>query len=167
MFKKEKKTVAMPEPFTPEQPSPVVKAGSTEEHSQGNTVVAVGVVFEGNICSTGTIYIHGKVHGNIESVSGMIKIMRTGMVEGNIIGKKVIIDGVVQGQCHAEAIDIHENGKMTGAITYQTLAVKHGAMFSGNAETRPAATSNVVDIISNEADDVDTEALQEILNYNG
>ena len=162
MFGKEKKS-ARPENITPQEPLPAIKPAEPAEPTQGNTVIAGDVRFEGNIRATGMIYIHGSVYGNIESANGMVKIMRNGYVEGNIDAKEVVIDGAVLGQCCAETIDIQENGKVTGSIAYQTLAIKRGGEFSGQAEIRAAAVNNVIEMVG-EKEAAAEEFLQEALS---
>lgn len=173
MFGKEKNPPKI-EQVIPPEPQPAAKAPEVMEPTQGNTVIANDVSFEGNINASGLIYIHGKVFGNVESTSGMVKIMRNGYVEGNIIAKEVVIDGAVLGQCHADIIDIQEHGKVTGSIVYQTLAIKRGGEFSGQAEIRKVAASavnnNVIDISGDKAaesdimDDEESIILGEALN---
>lgn len=162
MFGKDKHSNKI-EKTAPLEPAPVlVKQPESVESTQGNTVIASDVRFDGNISAAGMIYIHGKVYGNIESLNGLIKIMRNGYVEGNILAKEVVIDGTVIGQCHADSIDIHENGKITGAMAYHTLAIKRGGEFTGQAELRPKTISNVVDIVTESQEETEeVEALQE------
>lgn len=146
MFGKEKNSARL-EKIAAAQPLPAAKSPDAADAHQANTVIASDVRFEGNICASGTTYIHGKVYGNIEAADGMVKIMRSGYVEGNIAAREIVIDGAVLGECRADTIDIQEHGKITGAIAYHTLAIKRGGEFSGQAET-VAAANNVVDMVS-------------------
>lgn len=147
MFKKNKMNeIKVPNPL----PSPPVlekEPTATEKH--GTTVIATDVRVEGNIVSTGHAYVHGELIGNIASEQSLIKIMRGGRVEGNITCRELIIDGTVIGECHSDAIEICENGELTGTLSYRALAVKKGGIFSGIAEMLPAAIekNNVVGLI--------------------
>lgn len=147
MFKKNKMNdIKVPNPL----PSPPVlekEPTATEKH--GTTVIATDVRVEGNIVSTGHVYVHGELIGNIASEQSLIKIMRGGRVEGNITCRELIIDGTVIGECHSDAIEICENGELTGTLSYRALAVKKGGIFSGIAEMLPAAIekNNVVGLI--------------------
>lgn len=147
MFGKEKNSARI-EKITAAPPLPVAKTPDAAESPQANTVIAGDVRFDGNISATGTLYIHGKVYGNIEAADGMVKIMRSGYVEGNITARELVIDGAVLGQCRAETIDIQEHGNITGAIAYRSLAIKRGGTFSGQAETVAEAADNVVEMVS-------------------
>lgn len=169
MFGKDK-NVTKTERVTPPEAVPVqARQPESVESSQGNTVIASDVCFDGNISATGMVYIHGKVLGNIESKTGLIKVMRNGYVEGNIIAKEAVIDGRVIGQCDADSIDIHENGKINGAILYHNLSIKRGGEFTGQSEIRPATTgssSNVIDIITDKESEFDKAAEEDLLEAN-
>lgn len=146
MFGKEKNSSTKAEKVLAPAPTPAAKPTESVESPQGNTVIASDVRFDGNIIATGMVYIHGKVYGNIESANGMIKIMRNGYVEGNIVAREVTVDGTIIGECHADVIDIQDHGKITGSIVYQNLAIKRGGEFCGQAEIRAGANNNVIDL---------------------
>lgn len=110
-----------------------VKEAEREDKTT-NTVVASGVRFDGNICSSGMIYIYGTIVGNVESENGIVKVMRSGQVEGNIICRELIVDGLVKGECCCSAIDVYENGRIDGNIRYAHLSIKKGGVFCGQAQ---------------------------------
>ncbi|VTM38400.1 Ccm domain protein [Klebsiella quasipneumoniae] len=97
--------------------------------------------FVGNIVASGHVYIHGQLTGNIEAKEHLIKVMREGQVEGNISCRELIIDGKVQGQCRGDSISIEEHGNLDGTLTYRSLAIKKGGLFTGSAEVLAAAES--------------------------
>lgn len=103
------------------------------EEKSANTVVANGVRFDGNICSSGMIYIYGTIVGNVESETGIVKVMRSGQVEGNISCRELIVDGLVKGECSCGTIDVYENGRIEGNIRYAQLSIKKGGAFCGQA----------------------------------
>lgn len=114
-----------------------------------NTIIASNVHFEGNIVSSNPVYIHGTLNGTINAPDSVVKVMRDGTVEGNIICRELIIDGTVAGQCAVDSVEICANGKMTGTLAYLHLAVKKGGQFSGQAEiiSPPQENKNVVGLI--------------------
>jgi cytoskeletal protein CcmA (bactofilin family) len=61
--------------------------------------------------------------------------MREGRVEGNINCQQLIIDGAVTGQCTGDAVDIAENGTLTGTA-YRTLSVNR-RLFTGRQNCVP------------------------------
>lgn len=147
MFGKNKSPTAEPQNTIMVAPAAVEKETPREE-KQNNTVISSEVRFEGNIIASGQVYIYGEVHGNIESSGGIIKIMRNGLVQGNITCRELIIDGTVNGECSSDSIDIYENGILNGAMSYTALAIKKGGVFIGKALMQPAAEkkTNVIDL---------------------
>lgn len=137
-------------PVVTTAPTPVVEREAPRDEKQNNTVIATGVRFDGNITSNGQVYIYGTVHGNIDAKEGLIKIMRNGVVEGDIISRELIIDGIVNGNCRSESIDVYENGNITGTIAYSSLTIKKGASFTGKSELIRAVEekNNVVGLLA-------------------
>lgn len=148
MFKKHKQ-IEITQPVAAAIATTAVEKEPANPDKHATTVIASDVRFEGNILSTGHVYIYGFLQGNIDAKDNLIKIMRGGQVEGNIVCRELIIDGNVTGQCTVDTVDIYENGSMFGTLAYRTLSVKKGGMFSGQAEVLPAETekSNVVGLL--------------------
>ena len=132
MFKKHK-TIDVPNTVATSQAAANEKTPVSVE-KQVSTVIASDVHFEGNMVCSSPVYIHGSVNGNIDAKDSMIKVLREGRVEGNLLCRELIIDGTVIGQCMGDTVEIYENGMMTGTLAYRTLAVKKGGQFSGQAE---------------------------------
>lgn len=106
----------------------------TNESGTDSTVIASDVVFDGNINSNKQIYIYGRVNGNVLAKDGLVKIMRNGVVEGNITSRELIVDGNIKGHCQSDSVDIYENGRLEGTLVYVSLAIKKGGIFTGKAE---------------------------------
>ncbi|MGK9175591.1 polymer-forming cytoskeletal protein [Yokenella regensburgei] len=134
MFKKQKPAEAS---ATPTTPAPVNETVTSALEKHTNTVIASDVHVEGNIVSATPVYIHGSLHGNITAPEGLIKVMRTGSVEGNVTCRELIIDGTIQGQCLADTVEIYENGRINGTLAYRQLAIKKGGQFIGQADIQP------------------------------
>lgn len=131
MFGKTKTSEAPQLPTPTAVPLHMEKEPVREEKQ--NTVIASGVQLTGNITSAGQVHIFGTVTGNIDAKESVVKVMRNGLVEGNIFCRELFIDGTVNGECESEAIHIEENGVITGTLTYSTLTIKKGGTFAGQA----------------------------------
>ncbi|TPW43839.1 polymer-forming cytoskeletal protein [Mixta tenebrionis] len=118
-----------------------------------NTVVARDVCFEGNITAVGQVYVYGEVQGNITVKDGLVKVMRNGLVNGNITCLELIINGNVQGECKAQSIDIDEHANIHGTLNYEALSVKKGGIFVGSADTsrKSAIKTNVIGLTASSA----------------
>lgn len=164
MFRKMKPTQQPPENRVVTAPSLPEKEPAREE-KQSNTVIAADVRFDGNIAATGQVYIYGAVYGNIEAGSGIVKVMRSGLVEGNITSRELIVDGAVNGQCRVENLDIHENGRINGAIAYAALSVKKGGVLVGQSESWIPAESktNIIDFSAEQPVDAEMPAKETVM----
>lgn len=148
MFGKSKKIVAE-EPLNTITPVPAtVEKVIPREEKQNNTVIASDVRFEGNVIADGQVYIYGEVHGNIDSRDGIVKIMRNGLVQGNISCRDLIVDGSLYGECQSYNVDIYEHGLISGSINYATLAIQKGGTFVGQSTSvqKEESETNVVGI---------------------
>ncbi len=153
MFKK--KQIEEISPLTLSQPVPVAVKEPSAPEKHATTIIASEVYLEGNIQARGHVYIHGTLKGNIDAQDNLIKVMRGGEVEGNIVCRELIIDGKVNGECRCDVVDICENGQVTGTLVYRTLAVKKGGLFAGQAEViKPQPeTTNIVGFLTETADE--------------
>lgn len=112
-----------------------------------DSVIAHDVIFDGNITTTGPIFIYGQVKGNIHVKDGKITIMREGLVTGNVISPVLIVDGHIKGACSAGSVEIRENGRIEGELRYGTLAVERGGMLVGQTEhCLDECINNVIDL---------------------
>lgn len=115
------------------------------ELSEGS-VIAQGLILEGNITTTGQLYIYGQVKGNIDATEGLVTVMREGRVTGNITAPVLSVDGVVEGECSAERVEICEHGRIEGTLRYVTLSVAQGGVLTGKTERREdKKAGNVID----------------------
>lgn len=101
------------------------------------TVIARNAFFKGDISSDGQVYIFGRLKGNVDTKDSVTKIIKGGIVEGDITCRELFVNGNLVGNCICDALEIAENGKVTGTITYNTLTIKKGGEFSGQAEAIP------------------------------
>lgn len=159
MFNKKKKGVQPDEqgPLVPEtvreddiQPTPCAwQSGSPREIPVGHehdvqppltpanrcTVVAHGGHFRGEMVVTGDVHIYGYVEGLIRVTEGIVRIMKTGRVEGEIFAPFMTLDGEVLGLCESPRLDILEHGHMQGIIRTHALSIAPGGRFLGQSDT--------------------------------
>ncbi|MDS1618987.1 polymer-forming cytoskeletal protein [Escherichia coli] len=97
------------------------------------TTIAGGVHIEGNIDSDSEVNIFGTLQGNIQVSGNRVVVMKGGKVNGDIICQDLIVDGDVVGRCTGNLVEIGKNGCISGALCYQSLTVKKGGSFTGEA----------------------------------
>ncbi|MGI5308597.1 bactofilin family protein [Rheinheimera sp. WS51] len=91
------------------------------------------------------MHIDGYVEGKIVSDKSLT-ISASGRVKGEITADKVIINGIFEGNCYANTVEILPNGKAHGAIYSDDLCIERGGSFLG--ETLPTADEKVISLTS-------------------
>jgi len=95
------------------------------------SVIASKSSIQGNIKSQDDLLISGKLKGDIEC-TGLVRIGREGLIQGNILSRFIIIEGHVKGDIkEAEQIELRENGQVVGNIFTKSLAMAEGSVFQG------------------------------------
>lgn len=140
MFKKHKTTETADVAVYTGTPATLKNGNSTD--GQTTTVIASDARVEGNIIASSPVCIHGSLKGNIDAPGSRVTVMCEGQVEGDIVCRELIIDGSVIGRCRSDMVQIDENGKMTGTLSYRTLAIKNGGQLSGQAEVFASREEN-------------------------
>jgi len=89
------------------------------------------VNIDGNIYTESSLYIAGKLNGEIRSDSD-IYVGGEGIINGNIVARNVCIAGVVEGTVEASGVlKILSTGKIYGDITVYRFIATEGAIFEG------------------------------------
>ncbi|EDH3766143.1 Ccm protein [Salmonella enterica subsp. enterica] len=131
---------------------------SSDVKDNNTTVIARNTCFKGDISSDGQVHIFGRLKGNIDAKDSITKIIKGGIVEGDITCHELFVNGNLAGNCICDSLEIAENGKVTGTITYNTLTIKKGGEFSGQAEAKPqnedSKTYNTTKTIPNNKPDL-------------
>jgi cytoskeletal protein CcmA (bactofilin family) len=93
------------------------------------TILSKDLSIEGDINSSGTIEIEGKVYGNI---TGSSVILREGSyVNGAIFAKNLNIRGNFEGKIKANSLSISSKADVVGTVEYGSLSVEDGASIDG------------------------------------
>jgi cytoskeletal protein CcmA (bactofilin family) len=74
----------------------------------------------------------------------MVVISQAGHVNGEICAEKIVVNGLVEGSCVANGIEILEKGKITGSAYSDNLSIDRGGLFFGYIH--PMADQPVVKI---------------------
>lgn len=100
------------------------------------TMIGKGSKMTGNIYSSGSIRVEGRVEGEIKS-AGDLFIGEEALVIASIHCKNIIIAGEVQGNVDVvEKLEILPSGKLFGDIKMSKLIIEDGATFKGRSEAR-------------------------------
>jgi len=94
------------------------------------SVIGEGLVVQGNIVCNSDLMIEGKVEGNISCVSLLVR--KSGNVTGDIATDNLLIEGRVHGMIKSDTVELKDGCTLEGDIAAQTLAMDHGATFTGS-----------------------------------
>lgn len=96
-------------------------------------IIAEATRIEGKLVLADITRIHGIVNGEIHAENGSILILAgTSVVEGNVLGNSVIIDGYVRGDVEATTrVVISRTGRVIGNVKTPSLQLEFGAHFEG------------------------------------
>jgi len=121
----------------------------SSQHSPGSTtLIARGAQVTGDLYFSGSLEIEGRVSGNViaeEGVEARVRVLQTGLVEGNIDVPVVVINGRARGDIHASRqLHLAPHAVVEGNVRYQLLEIENGAQVVGGFEhISPAEPDNV------------------------
>ena len=70
-------------------------------------------------------------------VEGALVVAESGRVKGDIYAKQLIVNGLLDGNCHAEHIQVLAKGRVSGKIWSNNLSIEPGGKFFGEAAELP------------------------------
>ncbi|MBZ9610011.1 bactofilin family protein [Rheinheimera maricola] len=117
-------------------------AGNQGKHSV-TTVIAQGCTINGNLRLSCDLQIDGYIEGKIVSEKTLV-ISVGGRIKGELTADKVIINGMFEGECFANSVEILPQGKAHGTIHCDDLSIERGGSFIG--KTLPASAEQVISL---------------------
>jgi cytoskeletal protein CcmA (bactofilin family) len=111
-----------------------------EQLSSASSMIAQGVVLEGNLETSGNLRIEGAVKGNVRCKS-KIALGESSLIEGNLIAQNAEIAGKVIGQIEvSELLVLRSTAVVQGEITATKIIMESGAVFNGNCKMNSNVT---------------------------
>ena len=102
------------------------------------SVIAHSTAWSGDLESTGSLHIHGRVEGSV-SARDTIFIAEEADVEAVIRAANVTVAGTVRGSVHcAERFEVLPHGKVSADIHAPAIAIHEGAVVAGEVSMAPA-----------------------------
>lgn len=103
-------------------------------------LISEGTLIEGKFTIQKICRLHGTLKGEVFGKTGsQLIIGETGLIEGNIQGHEVVINGTVIGNVRAtHKLIISKTGRLIGDILSPTLVMDFGAHFEGKATPQPS-----------------------------
>lgn len=95
------------------------------------SIIAAGMVVNGDIDSSGVVKVEGRVEGSIRSARQVL-IGRQGQVKGDIETREAVIGGTVDGSITAtERTEVQGTAKISGDIRTKSIVVLEGGSING------------------------------------
>ncbi|MDR9825772.1 polymer-forming cytoskeletal protein [Vibrio sp. FNV 38] len=108
----------------------------TESSPATSTLIAKGCHASGQLKVEGDIQIDGFVEGRID-VKGTLVVSQTGRIKGEVHTQKLIINGMVEGECKASNISVLAKGRLSAKVSCNELCIEPGGKFIGENTELP------------------------------
>lgn len=114
------------------------------------TIITAGSTIKGEMSLTCNLYVDGTFEGVINSQRD-INVGKNGKIKGDIISKRVVVQGFVDGNINSERIEIKAGGHISGSIASSELVIEAKGIFEGTSvlkdDNNTMATNNVAEEI--------------------
>ncbi|PJE75727.1 hypothetical protein COV04_03100 [Candidatus Uhrbacteria bacterium CG10_big_fil_rev_8_21_14_0_10_48_11] len=128
-----------------------------EEGFAGATVIAEGVLVEGNFKGEGPMVIDGTVKGTV-STSQSVEVGKSASIEANIKADSVVVGGFVKGNIVAKSrLELLAGSRVEGDIATSTLVVAEGATLNGKCTTGTRSNDSASEKASNKLKESEPE----------
>lgn len=94
------------------------------------SIIDADTMITGTVTCTGEMELRGQVEGQIHSRNLIIR--QHGHMHGDIFCESVMVDGRVDGNLHANQVDLKSSANVNGDIHHTFLTIETGAMFEGD-----------------------------------
>ncbi|NOH82391.1 polymer-forming cytoskeletal protein [Vibrio sp. 03-59-1] len=119
------------------------KQSRAQSQRSATTLIAKGCAISGQFKLESDIQVDGEIEGEIH-VAKTLVISQEGCIRGEIFADKVIVNGSLDGICHANSVEVLSQGQVSGTIYSDNLSIEQGGKFSGT--THPASSNQVVEL---------------------
>jgi cytoskeletal protein CcmA (bactofilin family) len=98
--------------------------------------------FKGDLSAEEDFIFQARILGSIHHTQRIV-VGTQGVVNGNILARVVVVDGVVDGDLYGkESVVIHETGRVNGNIYAPRVGISDGAVFNGRIDMSGTAVIN-------------------------
>jgi cytoskeletal protein CcmA (bactofilin family) len=124
------KPAAEPAPTQEAGPQPAEAAPAAQVATgAGQSILTSDVVMEGNLVTSGDLYLDGTVHGAVQAQK--VVVDSNGAVSGQLVAQEVEIRGRVIGPICAVRVRLVPGAQVEGDVMSQSLSVDEGAFIDG------------------------------------
>ena len=122
----------------------------SKDNEQLESFIGSGTEFQGELNVKGTLRVEGQFDGKVNAPC--VILGETGVIKGEVSGKKIIIGGKVEGKLRVqEIVEIKATGKVLGDIFTKKISITEGAKVNGKIEMK-VDENRVIDFKSKEGE---------------
>ena len=123
--------------------------GAASRSSGGNlSFLGAELTITGNVTGGGDLHVDGRIDGDVSC--GAITLGKSGQISGNISATQAKIAGTVNGTVAAQTLTIESTARITGDLSYDSVAVEIGAQLEGRVKRLTRDEPGGLKLIANE-----------------
>jgi cytoskeletal protein CcmA (bactofilin family) len=111
-----------------ETPKPVNEVRSDVAH------IGKSVLVKGELSGSEDLYLDGEVEGSVELSGHHLIVGPHGRIRAHTRAKDVVIHGKIDGNVHANRVELKKSAIHTGNIVTQRVIIEEGAFFKGTID---------------------------------
>ena len=104
---------------------------SANNTNRQSSIVATGAQINGDLSLTSMIYVDGQIQGSINSTDSVI-IGKNGCIKVDVISKRVVINGRLEGNVDADLVEILKDAVFEGDMNVADLVCEPGGRLIGS-----------------------------------
>ncbi len=137
--RKEDEVPAPPPPapapaFKPKEVHPVETPKPLNEYRAEMAHIGKSVVVKGELSGSEDLYLDGEVEGSVELPGHSLTVGPHGRVRAATRARDVVVHGKVEGDIHADRVELKKTAIHTGKIVTQRILIEDGAFFKGTID---------------------------------
>jgi cytoskeletal protein CcmA (bactofilin family) len=98
------------------------------------SIISQDMRITGSLTSQGEVQLDGRIDGDIKAAHLVIGV--SGVVEGIVEAKSIIVKGKIIGSLNASEVTIKNSAHLHGDIFHDSLSIEAGATIEGNLKQR-------------------------------
>lgn len=138
----------------PRSPAPIIPSLEPKvcpvESAYHQSTLGKGILLVGKVTgaeSLESLFIEGKVEGEINLPAACVTVGRDGHITANIIARDIVVMGNIQGNLTASGIvNIRAQGYVTGTVSAPRVSIEDGAFLKGRLDICEIGTEPVIHI---------------------
>jgi len=108
-----------------------------------DTLIGRNSRIKGDLTFSGGLHVDGEIHGNVGAEEGsesVLSLSQNGVIRGEVRVPHIVINGMVEGDVHAEKrLELGPAARVTGDVYYNLVEIAVGAAVNGKLVHKPVA----------------------------